>query len=299
MKKKVILLFAFAISVLSIKAQQDSVFYYYFGEKIYLTERTDIMIVKLSNDANKERLFQLIQTDSFVKLRDNTDLEFCSILESKDQSSISAETWNKYKESPDIVYVSFGLEYEDGVMQGLTDEIIVKLKSDTTTLEQFQNLVTENKCAILKENEFVKNQFLISVPKTLDLNSLQIANLFYETGFFEFTQPNFVRFLNLDPPLSINATASEDKTNTLSGEAELFLFPNPVKEVLFMQLENAGTVNIEEVKIYDMYGRLLRTESNIRLRKTEIDIVGLSAGIYFVSCKLSNGEAKTKQIVKE
>jgi hypothetical protein len=84
-----------------------------------------------------------------------------------------------------------------------------------------------------------------------------------------------------------------------SSDNAVLFYPNPVKEVLFMQLENAGTVNIEEVKIYDIYGRLLRTESNIRLRTTEIDIVGLSAGVYFVNCKLSNGEAKTKRIVKE
>jgi hypothetical protein len=84
-----------------------------------------------------------------------------------------------------------------------------------------------------------------------------------------------------------------------SGEIALILYPNPVEGILYIQLDNTDVVNIEEVKIYDMYGRLLRTESNIRLRKTEIDIVGLSAGVYFVNCKLSNGEAKTKRIVKE
>jgi hypothetical protein len=96
-----------------------------------------------------------------------------------------------------------------------------------------------------------------------------------------------------------DATASEAKPSVLSGEVELNLYPNPVEGVLYIQLDNTDVVNIEEVKIYDMYGRLLRTESDIRLRKTEIDIVGLSAGVYFVNCKLSNGEAKTKRIVKE
>lgn len=45
-------------------------------------------------------------------------------------------------------------------------------------------------CTIDKENEFVKNQFKLYVQKTFGLNALQTANLFYETGLFEFSEPN-------------------------------------------------------------------------------------------------------------
>jgi hypothetical protein len=121
-------------------------------------------------------------------------------------------------------------------------------------------------------------------------------------GYFDYYLTNCLTLLYSNHKSAFSNedfTEEQSNTNTLSGTPELTLYPNPVQGLLYIQLDNTDVVNIEEVKIYDMYGRLLRTESNVRLRKTEIDIVGLSAGVYFVNCKLSNGELKTKRIVKE
>lgn len=82
------------------------------------------------------------------------------------------------------------LEFKEGHLLGLTDEFIVKLKAEGY-FDQLKNLVEQHACKIVKENDFVKNQFLLSVPKTSGYNSLQLANLFYETGLFEFSEPNF------------------------------------------------------------------------------------------------------------
>ena len=82
------------------------------------------------------------------------------------------------------------LEYKDKIIQGLTDEFIVKLKPESS-FEQLESLTKERHCTIIKENYFVKNQYLLSIPKKSNLNSLQFANVFYETGLFEFSEPNF------------------------------------------------------------------------------------------------------------
>jgi len=174
----------------------QNTFYYYQGEKVFLNERNDKMLLKLSKDANKSRLIKLIQTDLSVEITSKGKTEEAIatfvIIGSKNKSNFSVLTIDKYQKSLDIISALPMLECEDGKLQGLTDEFIVKLKTGTS-FEQLQNLVEEKNCSIVKENQFVKNQFLISVSKTSILNSLQLANFFYETGLFEFSEPNFFR----------------------------------------------------------------------------------------------------------
>ena len=52
----------------------------------------------------------------------------------------------------------------------------------------------KNKCLIKEKNQFVENQFLISVSKNAKLNAMEMSRLFYETDFFEFSEPNFIVF---------------------------------------------------------------------------------------------------------
>lgn len=171
-------------------------FYYYQGEKVYLNEKNDKLLVKLSKEANKARLLNLIHSDFSVEIvskgKTEETIALFIILEAKNKKNLPVITIDKYQKSSDVISALPMLEYKDGKLQGLTDEFIVKLNAGSS-IEQLQNLVKEKNCSILKENDFVKNQFLISVSKTSSLNSLQLANFFYETGLFEFSEPNFYR----------------------------------------------------------------------------------------------------------
>lgn len=174
----------------------QNTFYYYQGEKVFLKERNDKMLLKLSKDANKSRLINLIMTDLTVEITSKgktiENISSFVIVGSKNKNNLSILTIDKYQKSLDVMFALPMLEYEDGKLQGITDEFIVKLKTGTL-FEQLQNLVKEKNCSIVNENQFVKNQFLISVSKTSSLNSLQLSNFFYETGLFEFSEPNFFR----------------------------------------------------------------------------------------------------------
>jgi hypothetical protein len=184
----------------------QNTFYYYQGEKVFLNERNDKILLKLSKDANKSRLLNLIQTDLTVEITSKgktaESISSFIIVGAKNKNNLSVSTIDKYKKSLDVISALPMLEYEDRKLQGLTDEFIVKLKA-STSFEQLQNLVEEKNCSIINENQFVKNQFLISVPKTSRLNSLQLANFFYETGLFEFSEPNFFceKMLHSNDPL--------------------------------------------------------------------------------------------------
>jgi hypothetical protein len=72
------------------------------------------------------------------------------------------------------------------------------------------------------------------------------------------------------------------------------IYPNPVNDRLFVEAET----EIEEVMVYDIFGRLQITEAPSHQGNLSIDLSDLNGGIYFVKVKTGNGEI-IKKFVKE
>jgi subtilisin family serine protease len=172
----------------------QSPYYYYQETPIYLTQTKDKMFVKFVSNANKMQIISLINANNNIKLVNAADSAVNKIsfllFEGNNQQNIPSTTFANFKANTNVMSVMPIFEY-NGALQGLTDEFIVKLKA-TTSYVQLQTLATTNNCVIKEENPFVQRQYIISVPKSSILNALQTANLFYETGLFEFSEPNFV-----------------------------------------------------------------------------------------------------------
>ena len=84
-------------------------------------------------------------------------------------------------------------------------------------------------------------------------------------------------------------TGIEDKfTNNIS------IYPNPVKDRLYIETES----EIEEVIVYDIYGRHQVTESPSHQEMISIDISNLNSGVYFVKINTAEGNI-VKRFVKE
>ena len=67
---------------LALHAQQTgNIFYYSQGEKVFLTERADIMFIKLKKDFDKQNLLSFIRTDETVNLNtlDKEENAVCDI----------------------------------------------------------------------------------------------------------------------------------------------------------------------------------------------------------------------------
>lgn len=68
--------------------------------------------------------------------------------------------------------------------------------------------------------------------------------------------------------------------------ASLNIYPNPVNDELFLATE----MNVEEVSVYDIYGRMTKVYS---LQTTDvvhsIDVAELNPGIYFINIKTDKG----------
>jgi len=194
----IILLLAAGSSCNDNSEQPTSVFYYYSSEKIYLQQINDKILLKFTSDANNEQIFGIIGSNPSLQPMYNINVNETNpisiiILETKNGKPISSATIESFKANTEVVSVTYLYQYNGQGLQGLTDEFVVKLK-DATSYKQLQELADKNNCKIGDENQFVKNQFMISVSKTSKLDALQTSNLFYETGLFEFAEPNFIIF---------------------------------------------------------------------------------------------------------
>ena len=76
--------------------------------------------------------------------------------------------------------------------------------------------------------------------------------------------------------------------------ASFNVYPNPVNDKLYIEAET----EIEEVVVYDVYGRHQVTETPSRQGNVTVDVADLKSGIYFVKVVTENGEA-VQRFVKE
>ena len=190
--KSTVLKYYICILLLFINYKGQAQYWYYYGkEKIVLTEIPNMSIIKKTQQYDISELLSIIRKDN-VSVSNQNDLTDernpFIIIESIDSLAIPLQTLETIKDISGVISVQPMLEYK-GYLCGITDEFVVKLKSDVSIVE-LENLSDKYSCEIIKENEFVKNQFLVSVSKTNQKNALQLANIFYETGFFDFSEPN-------------------------------------------------------------------------------------------------------------
>ena len=89
-----------------------------------------------------------------------------------------------------IYYGGFCIGFNCSEIMSYSNEFLVKL-NDTSDTNKLNQLVTSTNSWIGKESKLYT---LIRVDKNSQGNALQLANYFYETGLFYFTQPNFHYF---------------------------------------------------------------------------------------------------------
>jgi len=95
----------------------------------------------------------------------------------------------------------------------------------------------------------------------------------------------------------LNIQEDEEPEITLSErtiENQLFVFPNPAKDVLQVHLN--GKEYIKYVRIYDMMGRKIMAQNNLREEHMQIDVSELLEGLYIL--EVSDGVETTTQKIK-
>lgn len=183
------------------KSSNESVFfYYYFGEKIYLQERNDLLFIRFTdNGSRKQFLSESVNGVSSLKLYDpDGDGRFASessfnllILESV-SGKVSDDLVHEVNGRDDVVTASRLLEYQ-GHLMASDNDFAVKIRQGIS-FHTLESLAKRYDCLIDQREWSGENVYYLIVPKTSSLNTIILSSLFYETGLFEFSSPDFYAF---------------------------------------------------------------------------------------------------------
>ena len=174
-------------------------FYYYGGNKIPLKLNTDYIYVSaeinkrlpsvgntkhINVDTIDESYLNRIKGVSNTQVRHNASINLGSNLSEKEYFEIIS---NLTKNEDVIVAPSFDL---DGDRLELSEYFYVCLKQLSDTILLF-NKSMETNVRIVAQDQFMENWFTLAVTEDSHLNSLEAANVFYESGLFKYAEPDF------------------------------------------------------------------------------------------------------------
>lgn len=195
------------LSLLSITevyhAQESTYFYYYKGEKYVLElDRSTISVSSKTDGMNgyrvKSKATEDFTRNAVISLDQNarknkkiktfySELETGSIKNDEEYTSYL----QKLNNDPDILIASPAFKTHQGEKIGLSNNFYVKLKSKDD-VKKIYDFAEKNHVEVLGYNQYMPLWFTISCSKNSKYNALELANIFYETGWFESTEPAFV-----------------------------------------------------------------------------------------------------------
>lgn len=211
----------------SIMSTTDSVgddYYWFEGKKIYLTEKpTKQFITYLEEKSNQIESF--INSNGFKKLSSGSNqvnYSFIIPLKSRISSSrnikweIIENTNVKGVENYNSIQILYNIPYyinsKTGKEIGISHLFYVKLKSkdDENILIK---MAEKYNVEIIGYNEYMPLWYTLSCTNESQGNALKMANLFYESGFFQTSEPNFMNKWESTSTNSFNDTYYNNQWN--------------------------------------------------------------------------------------
>ena len=99
--------------------------------------------------------------------------------------------------------------------------------------------------------------------------------------------------------MHINPTMTIATNNQLAPENKMNIFPNPVEDVLQVELDFVQTFDVVNVEITDAAGKLVLAKKleQVQQEVVNLNVKSFSTGLYFIHLKTSEG-VRTKKFIK-
>lgn len=165
-------------------------FYYYNSEKIMLTEIPYQGSVSFYDTLAAETIHQIMEQYQGIRV--------LSVLSNSNRAVIAVESENcnaadkllaAVKSDSRIRNCSKFLVSDKGFTLGITDVFACRLKSSASP-DQIAALINDNQVEIVKADH--SGYYLLSVDKNCNGDALDLANKFFESGFFEYAEPEWI-----------------------------------------------------------------------------------------------------------
>lgn len=117
-------------------------------------------------------------------------------------------------------------------------------------------------------------------------------HIYAQTGTYDIT----LKAMNCEAIDSVihNITVTVGVNQSTKNMAKLF--PNPIKNFLTIEFDRIKYV--ENIKLFSMEGKLIKTYSARKTKSFILDFEDISSGIYFLSYEIDNAEYRNKLIVE-
>ncbi|WP_207632598.1 S8 family serine peptidase [Foetidibacter luteolus] len=190
--KKPLLFFLTAIVSCSIAAQDAPVHYYYKGQKQYVPVTFERILVGVEQRDAKNKLSLAremgVNADSVIPAARPGQY----IIRTGNAGSKVAITSKveKMRRDKTISFMHPFLRSPSGKLVSYEDEFIVQLKRGKSA-SALNNLLAKYGCTLLRKYRFADGIYILSAGKANDYDALKMANLFFESGLFDYAEPNF------------------------------------------------------------------------------------------------------------
>jgi len=164
--------------------QETERFYYGFNEKIPLTEVENKLVVRYSESVNKDNTSSAL-TRTYATVHQTWKDNRTVVLSTGSKADRNVLMEN-LQSAPEVSSCQPMYTMNTGLEMIVTDEIVMKFKAHIRT-EQQQEINQKFGVTQVKDGE---TYLLLRVPKGSD--ALTIANQYQESGYVDFSHPNFI-----------------------------------------------------------------------------------------------------------
>lgn len=169
---------------------QNSPYYYYKGEKVYLEiDKSKLYITANSNF--DETSIQITDVNE-INITDDSNSKKGSIVFNSELSILEYyQKSNILLNNPNIANISHYFKRGEAESIGISNIFYIKLK-DINDLTVLQQHAIQNNVSFIHQNQFMPLWCKLEVNPNNPKTSLQLSNEFYETGLFDDVDPAFM-----------------------------------------------------------------------------------------------------------
>ena len=191
--RNILLTFFLLVLVATTQAQtSESIGYYYQGKKMYFPVSYDRIVVGLKPGNSFIKLKNTIASSMGVET-DSLSETFAGkqilIKNGRNKEEDIALKLSKLKKLSGLSFARPVFKSRSGKYCSYGEEFIVDLKA-TSTFVTLQVLLQKNGCTLVRKYPFQDDIYILAAGEQNDYDGLKMANLFYETGLFDYAEPN-------------------------------------------------------------------------------------------------------------
>ena len=195
MKKNIILMLLF--SSLAIVVYAQDFFMYVGGEKRYFEISPNEMLMQFVENTEIRSAKSIVEKNMSFQVSNisKTDYIEWTLVSFSNTDKTKIKKLMQNRNNNEILYSGAVFVDEDGEkIAALTNQIIVRLKQEEDYAILQKNIEAYRINAV-QQDEFEKKTYLLKMDYSSEKDAMQIANELYETGFFEYAEPNLMLFI--------------------------------------------------------------------------------------------------------